>query len=358
MTKSNAKTKPTEPESLPSIRARFKEMKVDNTRLEMIEAEINDLLEETEAVVAIDLEQEAEAEENKQAIKFSEMDVVSIIGPTGSTKTTSVEKIVEKWNKKRPGQMPVVMVTVRSATRSEKQLQVQILEAFKDPQADFVRRNNNYSPDQAIRAIRHIARSRRTYVVVLDEANNMIGQDEIATARPMAKAIKSLVNEGVFAVVVMGTAKAHRFFEVDPELNTRKTADINLDPVNLNVPSERSYFFKFIGQIDRQMERDGIVEARVGLIEDIRSRAMVYDMSGGVVGNVVRILQNRPSSRPPRQPAEHRMEGYRGRILFLEDDADRRKRQADRNLRSVRRRTEGANPGSGQGSRLGTWVHV
>ena len=76
----------------------------------------------------------------------------------------------------------------------------------------------------------------------------MIGQDEIATARPMAKAIKSLVNEGVFAVVVMGTAKAHRFFEVDPELNTRKTADINLDPVNLNVPSERSYFFKFIGQ--------------------------------------------------------------------------------------------------------------
>ena len=254
--------------------------------------------------------------------------------------------------------MPVVMVTVRSATRSEKQLQVQILEAFKDPQADFVRRNNNYSPDQAIRAIRHIARSRRTYVVVLDEANNMIGQDEIATARPMAKAIKSLVNEGVFAVVVMGTAKAHRFFEVDPELNTRKTADINLDPVNLNVPSERSYFFKFIGQIDRQMEYIGIVEARVGLIEDLRSRAMVYDMSGGVVGNVVQIIKIALRLRPPRQPAEHRMEGYRGRILFLEDDADRRKRQADRNLRSVRRRTEGANPGSGQGSRLGTWVHV
>lgn len=291
MMKSNALTKPAEPETFASIRARFKEMKVGNKRLEMIEAEINDLLEETEAVVAIDLEQEAEADKNRQAIKYSEMDIVSIIGPTGSTKTTSVEKIAEKWNKKRPSQMPVVMVTIRSSTRTEKQLQVQILEAFKDPQADVVRRNTAYSPDQAIRAIRNIARSKHTYVVVLDEANNMIGQDAIATARPMAKAIKSLVNEGVFAVVVMGTAKAHRLFEVDPELNTRKTADINLDPVNLAVPSERSYFFKFIGQIDRQMEREGIVETRVRLIEDLKSRAMVYDMSGGVVGNVVRILR-------------------------------------------------------------------
>jgi hypothetical protein len=42
---------------------------------------------------------------------------------------------------------------------------------------------------------------------------------------------------------------------------------------------------------DRQMERDGIVEKRIGFIEDIRSRAMVYDMSGGVVGNVVRVLR-------------------------------------------------------------------
>lgn len=39
------------------------------------------------------------------------------------------------------------------------------------------------------------------------------------------------------------------------------------------------------------MERDGIVERRIGLIEDLRSRAMTYDISGGVVGNVVRILR-------------------------------------------------------------------
>jgi hypothetical protein len=220
------------------------------------------------------------------------MEVISIIGPTGSTKTTSVEKIVEKWNKVRPNEMPVVMVPLRSTTRNDKQLQVQILEAFKDPQADVVRKSMaSYSPALAIKAIRNIARSKRTFIVVLDEANNMIGKDEIATARPMAKAIKSLVNEGVFSIAIMGTAKAHRLFEADPELNSRKSADINLDPINLNVPSERRYFFKFVGQVDRQMERDGIVDTRIRLIEDIRSRAMIYDMSGGVVGNVVRILR-------------------------------------------------------------------
>jgi ABC-type dipeptide/oligopeptide/nickel transport system ATPase subunit len=286
------KTKPTQSEILATIRAQFKEMKVGNMRLDMIESEINDLLEETEAVVAIDVEREAEAAEKGQTIKYSEMEVISVIGPTGSTKSTSVEKIVEKWNKVRPGEMSVVMVTLRSSTRSEKQLQVQILEAFKDPQADVVRKSmGSYSPTLAIKAIREIARSKGTYIVVLDEANNMIGQDEIATARPMAKAIKSLVNEGVFSIVVMGTEKAHRLFEADPELNSRKVADINLDPVDLGVPAERIYFFKFVGQIDRQMERDGIVEKRIGLIEDIRSRAMVYDMSGGVVGNVVRVLR-------------------------------------------------------------------
>jgi hypothetical protein len=292
VTQTKRKSAPTQSEILAKIRAQFKELKVENMRLDMIESEINDLLEETEAVVAIDVEREADAAEKGQTIKYSEMEVISVIGPTGSTKSTSLEKIVEKWNKARPGEMPVVMVTLRSSTRSEKQLQVQILEAFSDPQANVVRKSmGSYSPTLAIEAIRKIARSKGTYIVVLDEANNMIGQDEIATARPMAKAIKSLVNEGVFSIVVMGTAKAHRLFEADPELNSRKVADINLDPVDLGVPAERIYFFKFVGQIDRQMERDGIVEQRIGLIEDIKSRAMVYDMSGGVVGNVVRVLR-------------------------------------------------------------------
>ncbi|MDB5555358.1 MAG: hypothetical protein JWL86_5342 [Rhizobium sp.] len=287
---SKIKTPP--PESLPAIRARFKEMKVDNLRADMIEAEIKDLLEETAATVANDVEREKEAAKQRQAIKFSEMEVISIVGPSGSTKTTSMEAIKAKWYKARPGEMPIVIVPLRKGTRSDKQLLVQILEAFKDPQADVVRKSiATYSQANAIKAIRNIARAMGTYIVVLDEANNMIGQDETATARPMAMAIKSLLNEGVFSVVVMGTRKAYRLFEVDPELNSRKFADINLDPVNLNEPTERTYFFKFVGEVDRQMQRQGIVEARVGLIEDISSRAKVYDLSGGIVGNVIRVLR-------------------------------------------------------------------
>jgi ABC-type dipeptide/oligopeptide/nickel transport system ATPase subunit len=283
---------PTESEVLATLRARFKDMKVENSRLAMIEEEVRDLLEETRAVVAIDIEREAQAAKRRQTVKFSEMEVVSIIGPSGSTKSTSMEKVIEQLNKARPGEEPVIMVTVRPSTRSDKQLHVQILEAFHDPQADVVRKSmSTYSPNAAIEAIRNIAREKGTYIVVLDEANNMIGQDEMLTARPMAKAIKGLVNEGVFSIIVMGTAKAHRLFEADPELNSRKVADINLTPVDLNVAHERIYFWKFVGEIDRQMKLEGIVEERIGLIEDLRSRAMVYDMSGGVPGNVVRILR-------------------------------------------------------------------
>jgi ABC-type oligopeptide transport system ATPase subunit len=283
---------PTESEILATLRARFKDMKIENSRLAMIEEEVLDLLEETRAVVAIDLEREADAAKRNQSIKYTEMEVLSIIGPSGSTKSTSMEKIAEKLNKARPGEQPVVMVTLRTATRSDKQLHVQILKAFQDPQADVVRKSmGSYSADVAIDAIRNIARGKGTYIVVLDEANNMIGQDQALTAVPMAKAIKALVNEGVFSIIVMGTAKAHRLFEVDAELNNRKMADINLAPVDLNVARERVYFWKFVGEVDRQMELQGIVETRIGLIGDLRSRAMVYDMSGGIPGNVVRILR-------------------------------------------------------------------
>lgn len=272
--------------------AKFKKLVVDNSRLKMIEEEMLDLLAETRQLVDDDVERAREAEKRRQSIKHTELYSMAIIGPSGSTKSTSMEAIIEKLNRKRPGEEPILLVTIRSSTRNAKQLQVQILEAFQDPQADTVRNQiSTYSPDLAMDALREAARAKKTYVVVLDESNNMIGRDKRGTALPMAKAIKSLVNDGVFSVVVMGTADAHLFFEVYPELNSRKFADIPLDPVDLNDPRQREYFFKFVGSLDREMERQGIVDQRIGLIGDVKSRAMIYDLSAGVVGVVSRVLQ-------------------------------------------------------------------
>jgi hypothetical protein len=50
------------------------------------------------------------------------------------------------------------------------------------------------------------------------------------------------------------------------------------------------YFFKFVGRVDREMVLQGIIDRPIGLVDDIDSRAMVYDLSGGVVGVVSRVL--------------------------------------------------------------------
>jgi hypothetical protein len=273
------------------LRAKLKKMVVKNRRLDMIEERTLEMLADTEVLVADDLLREKEAEELRQRITYTELWVLPIIGKSGSTKTTSMETVAEKLKKVRKGKTPVLMVKCRSSTRTAKQLQVQILEAFRDPQAEYIRRQiSSYSHDAAMHAIRKVARGAGTHIVVLDEAHSMLGRDKHANAKTMAVAIKSLVNDGVFSVVVMGTADADLLFEVDEECNSRKFDKISLEPANLSNAQDYEYFFKFVGRVDREMVLQGIIDQPIGLVDDIDSRAILYDLSGGVVGVVSRIL--------------------------------------------------------------------
>jgi hypothetical protein len=286
--------------SAPVLRAKFKTLVVKNSRLDMIEALTLDLLEETKELVDADIEAEKEAEREadkmadprKQPITYTELSAMPIIGPSGSTKTTSMVAIAEKLKKKHPGKTPILVVKLRSSTTKLKHLHVQILEAFNDPQADTVRNQIvAHSDNVAADAIRKVARAAGTYIVVLDEAHSVIGvREKWARAQAFAPHIKSLVNDGLFAVIVMGTEDANLFFETSPELNNRKFDSISLKPVDLSNPDDFNYFYKLIGRIDRELVAQGILDERIGLIDDLKSRALLYDISGGVVGIISRIL--------------------------------------------------------------------
>ncbi|MEH2472395.1 nucleoside-triphosphatase THEP1 [Nitrobacteraceae bacterium AZCC 2161] len=278
-------------ESNAELRAKLKTLVVKNRRLDLIEERILEMLADTEVLVADDLLREKEAEELRQSITYTELWALPIIGPTGSTKTTSMESIAEKLKRRRRGNRPVLMVKCRASTRTAKQLQVQILEAFGDPQAELMqRRVANFSHKAAMDAIRKVARGAGTHIVVLDEVHNMLGRDKRANAATMAVAIKSLVNDGVFSIVVMGTKDAHLLFQVDAELNSRKFDEISLEPASLSDEQDYEYFFKFVGRVEREMADLGIIDKRIGLIDDIDSRAKIYDLADGVVGVVSRVL--------------------------------------------------------------------
>jgi hypothetical protein len=282
------------------LRAKLKTLVVKNSRLDMIEALTLDLLEETKELVDADFEAEKKAEKEadktadrrKQPITYTELSAMPIIGPSGSTKSTSMIAIADTLKKKHPGKTPLLVVKLRPSTTKLKHLHVQILEAFHDPQADIVRNQIvTHSDNVSADAIRNVARAAGTYIVALDEAHSVIGvRERWARAQAFAPHIKSLVNDGLFAVIVMGTEDANLFFETSPELNNRKFDSISLEPVDLSNPDDFSYFYKLIGRIDGELVAQGILDERIGLIDDLKSRALLYDMSGGVVGIISRIL--------------------------------------------------------------------
>ncbi|WP_213775712.1 TniB family NTP-binding protein [Bradyrhizobium sp. dw_78] len=225
-------------------------------------------------------------------LTYTELSAMPIIGPSGSTKTTSMVAVAEKLKKKHPGKTPILVVKLRSSTTKLKHLHVQILEAFNDPQADTVRNQIvSHSDNVSADAIRNVARAAGTYVVVLDESHSVIGvREKWARAQAFAPHIKSLVNDGLFAVIVMGTEDANLLFETLPELNNRKFDSISLNPIDLSNPEDFSYFYKLIGRIDHKLVALDILDEPIGLVDDLKSRGLLYDMSDGVVGVICRIL--------------------------------------------------------------------
>ncbi|AWO92670.1 MULTISPECIES: AAA family ATPase [Bradyrhizobium] len=276
-----------------ALRAKLKRMVVENSRLDMIERYIRELVAETKALMADDLSSDDADPAPGQTFNYDELLVMPIIGPSGSTKTTSILRVAQNLKRDYPG-TPVLVVKCRSNTRTMKALQALILEAFGDPQAKEVLARqfaDRYEQDIVTRSIRKVARAAGTYVVVLDEAHTPLGtKNKREWAETIASHFKSLVNDGLFAIVVMGTSDAELFFEMSGELNNRKFEGVSLEPVDLRRPDHYHYFYKFVGRIDRQMVRDGIIDEPIGLIDDVRSRAMVYDMSQGISGIVSRIL--------------------------------------------------------------------
>ncbi|MGY4462017.1 ATP-binding protein [Bradyrhizobium sp. LB13.1] len=289
------------------LRARLKKMVVENSRLDTIERYTRELVEETRALMADDCLSDDDNAAPGQTFTYTELPVMPIIGPSGSTKTTSMLRVAEKLKKDYPGTTPVLIVKCRSNTRTMKSLQALVLEAFGDPQAKEVLQKqfaDRYEQDIVTRAIRKVAREAGTYVVALDESHTPLGSvNKRERAATIASHFKSLVNDGLFAIVLMGTSDAELYFEMSAELNNRKIEGVSLEPVDLRRADHYHYFYKFVGRIERQMVREGIIEQPIRLIDNVRSRAMVYDMSQGIAGLVSRILMGalRISQRDKRR---------------------------------------------------------
>ncbi len=273
----------------------FDRILVEHPRLKNIERCTHALMATTRRGLRRDAERLAAA--NGRPIKRSEFWVMPIIGPSGAMKSRSMSVVIDKIyaDKSVPSDdIPVLIVTMRGVKNS-KAFQAAILEPLDPKQASELRvmRSGGYHVDVVNEAIRYAAQKCNTCVLVIDEAHSILAYDGGKLGPQMARVIHGLVNEGIFSIVLMGTNKVEKLFEMDSELKSRKFTqdEANMSKFDVQNAEDRGYFFRFIGSLEDRMVKDGVVTKKLGLIESVEGRARLYDMADGILGTVHRILR-------------------------------------------------------------------
>lgn len=269
----------------------FDQIEVPHPRLIQLTSAIDDL--ESDTISRIARNDQRCEKASGRPVKLDELWVMPLIGPSGSGKSFSIRKIVEAGYEAAGDdgfRIPILTVTLRSSTKSPRQFQHQILEAYGDPSAPIVLRERDFSEALANEAIRKIARVRGTTIIILDEAHNLLTSGGHKTPLIMAKAIKSLVNDGLFSVVLSGTDKMLPLLTCDPELRSREREPILFRKLDLTTEDCR-YFLDFVAHFEMRMKNSGVIDDYVGLTSGVESCATAYDMANGVIGIVVRLVR-------------------------------------------------------------------
>jgi hypothetical protein len=269
----------------------FKSIVIPHPRMKTVRQRVLNLMDDSRALIARN-QQSIETYGNGAPIEHTY--ILPIIGPSGATKSKSIGEVVRHvldTQKLGDTDVPILLVTIRTSTKSPRFLQAQILEAYGDKSARIVMTSRDYSETEVNADIREAARSRKTPIVVFDETHNMIIKNALPSTQAMAKAVKSLLNDGIFSIVCLGTPQMAQLFAADSELAGRMKDPIDFGKLRINDPEERDYFFKFISELEDEMLGKRVIDREIGLLDNPKRRACVYDFADGVIGGVHRVIE-------------------------------------------------------------------
>jgi len=269
--------------------AAFDKIFVEHQRRDDLEDAVRRLMRDTRNTVAENEILLTQADGRSAVLK--ELWVLPVVGPSGAMKTRSLRGILKSLNSEAgKGEIPVLYVKVRQTSRTPKSLQVQILEAFDDPTAKSLLRSREYSEAKVNEAIRNIAREKKTLLIVLDEAHSPLDGGRADTADVIGTTLKSIVNDAVFSIVLVGT-KAMLPILKHSELKSRKKMPVSFAEFGLDDAAGLDRFFGFVRAFEDEMRAKKVIADSIKLMRDIRDEANIYDMTGGTPGTYTRILR-------------------------------------------------------------------
>jgi hypothetical protein len=270
---------------------RFHQIVLEHPRLSGIRTRIRWLIARTECMVAKTEARRLAA--MGRPIKADELWILPLIGPSGAMKSTSIAKVTDEIlvDPRYPEtEIPVLVVSMRDV-KNTRDFVAQILDAYGDAGADEILGKTKMNVRKVARQIYNIARTKRTTLLIIDEAHEMLRHDGGKVGRQMASLLKTMVNEGVFSVLVVGTE------ELQPLFNSREVLnrcvpdhDCDLRPFDIKNKKDCEYFFPFLKMFEDRLVEDGVVDRPLGWVDSIEDCARIFDMSGGNLGTPCRVL--------------------------------------------------------------------
>ena len=263
--------------------AAFRSIVVPHQGIGQLKARIQLLMAETQNV----LEQNAAQAASVPAGSFKPIELwyLPLVGPTCSTKSSTLRLVTRELAAPgiARGEQPILFVTLRSTVRTTKQLQFEILQAF-DSDTDEKFLTGHYSEGHANLSLLDLARQRKTVLVVLDEANNMLKGDTGKVAAEMAKALKSMVNDAVFSLVLSGTQRVRELMQADAEFDGRKRYPMEFEPASIDDHRAVIEFCAYVQTLLQRMVSEGVIDRPFNPLATVDDMATVFEMAGGVNG--------------------------------------------------------------------------
>jgi hypothetical protein len=153
---------------------RFDEILIEHPRLGKIRDKILWLLADTGGAVAVNEARRAAA--RGRPVKNKELWVLPIVGPSGAMKSTSIGKVIDEINADESfpaDDIPVLFVTMRGVKNVRAFLTV-ILEHYGDAAKEVMPGSGPIDVQVVARGVYHAARTKRTLLLVIDEAHEML----------------------------------------------------------------------------------------------------------------------------------------------------------------------------------------
>lgn len=207
-----------------------------------------------------------------------------ITGPTGSGKTTGVQKYVKHLVREgayEGGRMPVLYVRLRKKVTVLKLLR-SILQQFGDRHA--LKRNE----DELITQVRNCIERASVEIIVIDECQHL--RNRSTDNMEVTDQLKTFLDDSIAPVVFVGVNEAQAMFDDNPQLAGRCAEPVVLAPLDVTNPTDVNLLTTFLGLLDDQMMARGLTKFPSDLASPYNVTCL-HLASGGVIGQACRIVR-------------------------------------------------------------------